>query len=1190
MTRTTDAGGQPPIREIFAMDITRRIEEVIKADQEDPRVVAAEIQEYVVTEGLGRDFAEILERYAEAARRPTEGVGVWISGFFGSGKSSFAKVLGHILENRDLDGVPSSVAFERRLPAQGTERLRVLLRQVNEQIPTLCVIVDVLTERNVRRSDEPVSLILYRALLRRLGLAEDIDLAEMEYTLIRGGRMDDFRRRYAAAFGETWDARRNLVAFSRQEASRILHEMDPQTHPAPDSYLRTYQPLQPSTRWLAQRFLDLMELCGGRRRLVFVADEVGQYIARDLGKVQDVQGLVHSIAQTGQGRIWLVATSQEKLDEVVRGLEGTHADISRLQDRFPTHVDLAPKDITEVAAARVLAKRAEISSQLRTTFGRVEGNLRAHARFTGTARAAGWTAEAFADFYPLLPDRAQLLVAAVDGLRAGTRAAGQAGGSNRTLIKLAQQAVVHPVHGVGGRSLGALFTLDRAYGLLEGSFPSETRAEVEGVRHDFPNKPLHWSVAACVAVLERIHDLPATAENVAAALHPAWDAPGGLPEVQAVLDELVAAERLRKVGPRYEVITAAGRDWQKERNGINGTSALPGLRHEFLREALTGLPPYRQGNRNFTARVRVGREWLQPAGDLTLHVLVDEPDVVAARAEEVREASRVHPDSAYWLVAADDYWDRMLEEVYRSREMLDRYAAKTRGTDEDAPLRALVAAEETQLQDTLLPAARRETASALLRATLCWQGVPYPPDKWGADPAKVVGAWMQQQVPKTFTKFDMAAVRVSQGDARRMITEADLSAAPSSAQPAPTGMGLVTRQGGRWTIDHRAPPCVEVLSHLRDAGGPVSGKQLETDFRDAPYGWDLDVLMVVVAALMRAGQVEAVASAQTVTAADAAAAAIFSGPAAFRAASFRPRRDMVSIADVARAAMVLQALGASTVPVDEARVVQRAGELAAQWRERAGSARTALVARRWPVGAAVEDVVRLSREWGQGRAEAVIRSITENAQDLEAAQMALTALEQALQGSALERLEHAWAVRTQAGRLAGQGLFSAAAAERAAALGALLDADDFYLRLPSINEATAQLEAELEEQAASLRQRLGHEVDASAQDLRESGQRLGLPAERVAEVLVPLLRLKDGLDGSTGEEAAGRLAMLPAVRDRVADALAGTAQPERPRIAVKVREVLPSLISSPEELEPALEALRARCRAVLDQGGTVVLQ
>ena len=95
-----------PIKTLFANDITRPIEEVIKVDQTDEEVIHFEIDEYVATKAIERHYEDILDSYAETPSKPHEGVGVWISGFFGSGKSSFAKMLGLALENREIEGLP----------------------------------------------------------------------------------------------------------------------------------------------------------------------------------------------------------------------------------------------------------------------------------------------------------------------------------------------------------------------------------------------------------------------------------------------------------------------------------------------------------------------------------------------------------------------------------------------------------------------------------------------------------------------------------------------------------------------------------------------------------------------------------------------------------------------------------------------------------------------------------------------------------------------------------------------------------------------------------------------------------------------------------------------------------------------------------------------------------------------------
>src|SRR6476646_4764962 len=91
-----------PIKSLFANDIERTIEEVIKVDQRDEQILVDEIAEYVVTDSIRSRFTAILDAYQDARNKPTDGVGVWVSGFYGSGKSSFAKMLGLAIQNRVL--------------------------------------------------------------------------------------------------------------------------------------------------------------------------------------------------------------------------------------------------------------------------------------------------------------------------------------------------------------------------------------------------------------------------------------------------------------------------------------------------------------------------------------------------------------------------------------------------------------------------------------------------------------------------------------------------------------------------------------------------------------------------------------------------------------------------------------------------------------------------------------------------------------------------------------------------------------------------------------------------------------------------------------------------------------------------------------------------------------------------------
>src|SRR5205085_3990651 len=104
---------------------------------------------------------------------------------------------------------------------------------------------------------------------------------------------------------------------------------------------------------LAERCKELMARRRAGQSLVFVVDEVGKFVARDVQKMLDLQAVVQSLAVAGRGKIWIVVTSQEKLGELVSGLDDKNIELARLMDRFPLQVHLEPSDISEVTSRRV---------------------------------------------------------------------------------------------------------------------------------------------------------------------------------------------------------------------------------------------------------------------------------------------------------------------------------------------------------------------------------------------------------------------------------------------------------------------------------------------------------------------------------------------------------------------------------------------------------------------------------------------------------------------------------------------------------------------------------------------------------------------------------------------------------------------------------------------------------------------
>ena len=317
------------IGELFDDDIHRRIEEVIKVDQTSEEIVRDEIKEYVVTDSIRRHYTDIFESYGETPNKPHEGIAVWVSGFFGSGKSSFAKMLGLAIENRVIDGQSAAQRFAARA---GDRKLEVLLNTINEKIPTHAVIFDVSTDRGIRSGNQTLTEIMYGLFLQSLGYAKDLDLSELEITLEERGDLGRFEAEYKKLYEKNWSEQKGKVAFALSEASRVLHALEPDTYPMADSWVRAVKNKADITPGkLAERANELMKRRRPGQSLLFVVDEVGQFVARDVQKMLDLQAIVQNLGVRGRGRHWLVVTSQEKLGELVGGLDDKRIELARLK-------------------------------------------------------------------------------------------------------------------------------------------------------------------------------------------------------------------------------------------------------------------------------------------------------------------------------------------------------------------------------------------------------------------------------------------------------------------------------------------------------------------------------------------------------------------------------------------------------------------------------------------------------------------------------------------------------------------------------------------------------------------------------------------------------------------------------------------------------------------------------------------
>lgn len=1174
------------IRDLFANKIDRHIEEVIKVDQTNEEIIRDEISEYVVTDSIRKYYSAILETYQETKNKPHEGIAIWVSGFFGSGKSSFAKILGLAIENREVMGESTAGLFGSRT---GDQKIQVLLSNIKELIPTKSVIFDVSTDRGIKAGNQTLTEIMYRVFLGQMGYARDLDLSQLEITLEGEGRLDEFKAKYAELIGKDWDEKKDLVAFSIAEASRVMHALDPDNFPMADTWLRGAQNRSDvSPKILAQRCKMLMDRRYKDQNLVFVIDEVGQFVARDVQKMLDLQSVVEQLGVQGRGKMWIVVTSQESLKDIVSGLDDRRVELSKIKDRFPLQVHLEPSDISEVTSKRILFKNAAAEKTLGDLFQANRGRLTDNTRLTADIQLPELNTQSFVDLYPLLPYQIDLIIQVVSGLRTQGGAVRHVGGANRTIIKLAQQLLIHPDVDLGSKPVGALARLDQVYDLVSGNISSEIRGKISDIKSKVRH-PLAQPVAKAVCLLQFVKSVHRTAENIAACLHESVEGDSILPQVREALEELKKTHQVREGDDGYRIPTPAEDDWERQRIAL--PAPKPGETNRIHQEVIHGFwqpkPSHNfMDTKQFKAGLTLGGRNIED-GEIMIHMgLAQQGKDFDDLVEEYRKRSQMETQGIFWAVPMDDAIDRQTVEIFRSREMISKRGRGAQTRDETA----LVAEEKGRLrrhEDEL----KRLLKQACLSGNIYFRGNDRSPDSAADSIKKVAEKSLAQALPEVFSRFQEAAAKYQKKDLDTLLSTESLK----GLTPLFSNLGLLKDEGGKPVFDTESGPLAEVLSKIENRtsyGETASGKYLESEFAKEPFGWEFDMVRLFAVSLVRAGAVEATSKSQAIESAlsiDAKNA--FTNNNLFRQASFRPKMgiDFTKLVD---ADQHHKYVFGSEMPDLEQSVVANAIRESIRKREKdVQEIHSLMLSRSLPGAEMLGSAVGLMRTVREGSEERTILEFNGSYKEIKEAITRASELAKALTEPRLQDFDRARkALNVMWPFLQKETDLDESLREKADELSDLMQKATFFKSFPEIDQHATALEGEY---AARFQKAAKDCSDAYAKameslestpgwDQLDENQRT-VVAEPIAAftaspspgVGIPKLR-------SDTDACKGRL-------DKAVESMMKILDGNR-LVSVQASSFFKGGIETEEQLESALKGLREECERHIGAGKKILIQ
>ena len=1180
------------IADLFSEDIYRNIEEVIKVDELRDEVLLDEIREYHPTPSIQAQMAQVLGAYSDLRRGSTDKVGVWISGFFGAGKSSFAKLLGVLLESRKVGQQDAIDLFSKRITS---DEIKVLLGQIREHLPTHVVMFDILKDHVAGAREHPVTTVMYRALLRSLGYPIDLDLAELEINLEERGELDAFKAKFAEIYPErTWDRAKRLTMTAFNEASTVLHHLDPITYPSADSWVRARARADISPRKLAERTLALSRLRAEGRHVVFVVDEIGQYTARDLSRISDLQGVIESLSLIGKGKIWLVATSQEKLESIVDIYEQDRTELARLQDRFAYKVFLHPSDIREVASHRVLAKSGAGESVLRKGYQEQSGRLQVTTEVKGAVQLPRLEEDAYVHLYPLLPYQVDLLIDVVSGLRRQATGPQAMGGANRTIIKLAQQLLIHPKVGLAEAAIGRLVTLDSVYELLSTNVSTEIQGEIDEIERQI-DPPYAARVARALALLQFAEAVYTTEENLAAVLHPAIDAAAVSEEIREAVVKLIDARKVRRTERGLKIQSAAERTWDEERDSRR---PAPGDRARIVKEVLeqiwgktaAQMPSHQLGGwRRFTAGLRVGSEMLAE-GDVTFDVrLLELTRPAGEQINEARSATQSDDGLVTWVVEVTEAAERAIVERYRSERM------QTRGvrTKEEEMLHR----EEGRRLQAANDELRRELSGALCKGQIFFRGAERSPDDTAVETKAEARRVLAQAISQIFHRFGDGDVQVSRDDAESILKTESLVGLPDCYST----LGLVETANGKVSLRTDLGAAKEVRDWVRlrcDEGQAPSGRELEQQFRGAPYGWTLELIQVLVASLLRDGQITLTAQGQQIRSAlTPEARREIVNNTRFRALTVRTREaalDSKKIREAGRALEERFGRACASLTADSVAGVLR--DRLCNEIPRLEQARDTLRELLFPGGDSIAQAVSALRLIQREDDEGAIQAFLESADTLAKALPRARLIEESVTDARKDELVLARDALQQVGPILERELDGSDPALKAIArLRDHLGSETFYDHLSAIRDASETLLVqfqELHDHAFEERRRAYHEALATLHqaagwaELEKEDQHA--IAGRLSERATDEPAKEPWRHGTAALEILR--AERQATRGLLEEALAELRHATTPEaIEVHIRSLLNGPITTVEELDAVISGIREAVERALADGKPVIL-
>ncbi len=572
------------IKDLFAKNLFRPINGVVKAEQQEDAVVWQELEEYVLTKELDQHFRKFFDAYQAARRNAhdpslSDRMGIWVSGFFGSGKSHFIKILSYLLNNREACNPQTSECRRAAKFFEGKIKDPLLLADIKSATNgnTDVILFNIDSRADAQDGRGTILSVFWRVFNEMQGFCGEYPhLAEMERYLTSKGKFEEFCTTYSELSGEDWIKERDAFHFKKDEVVEALSKTLGQSLTSTESWFdKSENSVSLTIDAFAKRVKEYLDSRGKDHRIVFLVDEVGQFIGNDTHLMLNLQTITEDLGRVCQGRAWVVVTSQEDIDAILGDLVASKAnDFSKIQGRFSTRLSLSSSNTDEVIQARLLEKKSAAQEELQRLFD-VKGDIiNSQLSFShDSAHLKTYRDRVdFAGCYPFAPYHFQLVQKIFESIRKAGATGIHLSRGERSMLDAFQSAAIN----VAEKEIGALIPLHAFYPSIESFLDTAVKRTIEQADENSGlEKPFDIQLLKTLFLIRYVDVIKPNVDNLVTLFIDEVDADrlALKRRIEAGLQRLEKETLINRNGDLYFFLTNEERDVGREIKNVDITSS-----------------------------------------------------------------------------------------------------------------------------------------------------------------------------------------------------------------------------------------------------------------------------------------------------------------------------------------------------------------------------------------------------------------------------------------------------------------------------------------------------------------------------------------------------------------------------------------------------------------------------------------